>query len=83
MAKRLGGPVLMTILNSLWRAAIRMLAMAVIASGASGCASGWMDGIWGDSSSTQTASLTSAGGNALSPGLGSANEGDEVAKLYN
>ncbi len=47
----------------------------------SGCASGIMDGIWGDDSSTQAA--TASSGTGLAPDLGSAAENDAVAALYN
>ncbi len=47
----------------------------------SGCASGIMDGIWGDDSSTQAA--TASTGTGLAPDLGSAAENDAVAALYN
>lgn len=46
-----------------------------------GCASGIMDGIWGDDSSTSSAA---AGvGTGLSPDLATAADGEAVAKLYN
>ena len=45
----------------------------------SGCASSLMDGLWGDSSSTQAASV----GTGISPDMATANDGEAVAKLYN
>ena len=59
------------------------LAITVIAVSQSGCASGLMDGIWGDSSSTQAASVPQGDGGAVSPDLAAAQENDTVAKLYN
>ena len=78
-----GGSVLMTILQSLRRAAGTMLALAVMAAGISGCSGGLMDGIWGDSkSSTRAATVPNSTG-AVAPDLYGSNEGDAVAKLYN
>ena len=57
-------------------AAVILMAVSV-----SGCASGIMDGIWGDDSSTQAA--TASTGTGLAPDLGSAAENDAVAALYN
>jgi outer membrane protein assembly factor BamD len=46
----------------------------------SGCASSLMDGIWGDSASSTNAA---AAPGSVSPDLASAQDGEEVAKLYN
>lgn len=45
----------------------------------SGCASSMMDGLWGDSSSTQAAAV----GDGISPDMATADDGQAVAKLYN
>jgi outer membrane protein assembly factor BamD len=47
----------------------------------SGCATNIMDGIWGDDSSSS--SSTAAMSTGVAPDMATANEGQEVAKLYN
>ena len=83
LTKYVGGSELMSALKSKWRSMSMGLAIAVIAVSQSGCASGLMDGIWGDSSSTQAASVPQGDGSAVSPDLAAAQENDTVAKLYN
>ena len=83
LTKYVGGSELMSALKSKWRSMSMGLAIAVIAVSQSGCASGLMDGIWGDSSSTQAASVPQGDGRAVSPDLAAAQENDTVAKLYN
>ena len=61
-----------------------VFAVAVVATAVSGCSSGLLDGIWGDSSSSTSAAVVPATGNdAVAPDLYGSNEGDAVAKLYN
>ena len=63
----------------------RGVAAACVAVLLSGCASGMMDGLWGDDSKTSATATSSealsAGG--LSPDMSAATENAEVAKLYN
>ncbi|WP_373505382.1 outer membrane protein assembly factor BamD [Aestuariivirga sp.] len=64
---------------------IRKTAHAVvalaIAMSVTGCATNIMDGIWGDD--TSSGSSTAAMSTGVAPDMASANEGQEVAKLYN
>jgi outer membrane protein assembly factor BamD len=71
----------MTALKAMLRGCGTGFAAVVMAVSVAGCASGIMDGIWGEDTSTQA--VAAAGSNGLAPDLGSADEGNQVAALYN
>jgi len=63
----------------------RVAALMALALPLTGCASGLMDGLLGESSTSTSAASASPGdlGGAVSPDLAMSGEGDAVAKLYN
>jgi outer membrane protein assembly factor BamD len=59
------------------------LAVLLMASALSGCASSMLDGLWGDDNSTEAAAAPQGVGTGLAPDLATAKDGEAVAKLYN